>query len=216
MSSDVQIKQFEIADYDALLSFLRIAFPSEPLKSDPAFWRWHFRENPLVSPDDTPLWIAKSGDKIVGQVASIPVELKVGQENRRAAWLVDYILLPEYRPGGLGIFLFRAGGDDCDTLLSLGYNQNSAAVMRFLKWQPLGNIHRYHVLLFPGHATAEIARMGPVRHLVNLLYAPYRAGLRTRAPTGGGYLREVRPVDDAFDQLWSEAASQWPCAVVRN
>ena len=216
MRSDVQLKQFETADQDALLSFLRLAYPGEPLKSDPTFWKWHFLENPYVSPDDIPIWVVRSGDKIVGQVASIPVEIKVGEENRRALWLVDYILLPEYRPGGLGILLFQMGGGHCKTLLSLGYNENSSAVMRLLKWQPLGSTNRYHILLFPGHAASEIARLAPLRHLVNLTYAPYRAGLRSRAPTGGGLLREVTTFDASFDELWSDAASQWPCAVVRN
>jgi len=216
MRSDVQLKQFEIADQDALLSFLRIAFPGEPPKGDSTFWKWHFLENPYVSPDDIPVWIVRSGEKIVGQVAAIPVELKVGEENRRAFWLVDYILLPEYRPGGLGIFLFQMGGGQCKTLLSLGYNENSSAVMRLLKWQPLGSINRYHMLLFPGHAASEIARLPLLRKLVNLLYAPYRASLRPRAPTEDGLLREVTTFDASFDELWSDAATQWPCAVVRN
>lgn len=216
MRSDVQLKQFDVADQDALLSFLRIAYPGEPRKSDPTFWKWRFLENPNVSPENIPIWVVRSGNRIVGQVASIPVELKVGEENRRALWLVDYILLPEYRPGGLGIFLLQAGGGHCKTLLSLGYNENSSAVMRLLKWQPLGSINRYQILLFPGHAAGEIARLAPLRHIVNLLYAPYRATLRPRAPTGGGLLREVTTFDASFDDLWSDAATQWPCAVVRN
>ena len=216
MTGDVQIKQFEAADTEALLSFLRLAYPGEPQKSDASFWQWHFFEHPYISVDNVPLWVVKTGDKIVGQVAAMPVELKVGAEQRRALWLVDYILLPEYRPGGLGIFLFQVSSSHCKTLLSLGYNENSSAVMRLLKWQPLGSINRYHILLFPGHAAKEIARLALARHLVNLLYAPYRAGLRPRAPRGDGLLRAVTTFDSSFDKLWADASTQWPCAVVRN
>jgi hypothetical protein len=34
MAHEIQIKQFEASEQDALLSFLRIAYPGEPLKSD--------------------------------------------------------------------------------------------------------------------------------------------------------------------------------------
>ena len=216
MTGVVKIKQFEASELDALLSFLRVAYPGEPLKSDSTFWKWHFLENPYVSLDDIPLWIVRSGDKIVGQVASIPVDLKVGEEVRRALWTVDYTLLPEYRPGGVGIYLLEAGRSYCKTLLSLGYNENSSTVMSFLKWKPLGSINRYQMLLFPGHAAREISRLAPARHLANLMYAPFRPDLRQLLPAENGVLRAVTTFDSSFDELWLDASPRWPCAVVRN
>ena len=214
--SDVQIKQFEASEQDALLSFLRIAFPGEPNKSNASFWKWHFLENPYVSLDNIPLWVVRSGDKIVGQVASIPVDLKIGDEVRRALWTVDYTLLPEYRPGGLGIYLLQAGWSHWKTLLSLGYNENSSAVMSFLKWKPLGSINRYQLLLFPGHAAREISRLAPARNLANVLYAPFRPSSMQLSPAENGLLREVTTFDSSFDELWLDASTRWPCAVVRN
>lgn len=214
--SDLQIKQFEASEQDALLSFLRIAFPGEPNKSNASFWKWHFLENPYVSLDNIPLWVVRSGDKIVGQVASIPVDLKVGDEVRRALWTVDFTLLPEYRPGGLGIYLLQAGWSHWKTLLSLGYNENASAVMSFLKWKPLGSINRYQLLLFPGHAAREISRLAPARHLANVLYAPFRPSSMQLSPAENGLLREVTTFDSSFDELWLDASTRWPCAVVRN
>lgn len=211
--TDIHIKQFEMSELDALLSFLHAAYPGEPLKSDPKVWKWHFLENPNVDPSSVPIWIAKDGDKIVGQVAGIPVGVNIGTSQRRAIWLVDFFVLPEYRLGGLGISLFQAPDGDTTVLLSLGYNDNSAAVMRLLRWQPLGRIHRHHILLYPGHA-ADKLRPGTARSLLNLLYAPYRALLRRRR--SAGTLRPVTSFDDAFDELWEDASTQWPCAVVRN
>ena len=177
MTGDVQIKQFESSDMEPLLSFLRVAFPGEPNKSDASFWKWRFFENPYICQDNIPLWVVKAGDKIVGQVASIPVELKVGAEVKRALWLVDYLLLPEYRPGGLAIPLFQVSWSYCKTLLSLGYNENSSAVMRLLRWKPLESINRYQILLFPGHAAKEISRLAPARRLATScmrLFVPTR------------------------------------------
>jgi hypothetical protein len=216
MTSDVQIKQFEASDMESLLSFLSIAFPGEPNKSNASFWKWRFFENPYIYQDNMPLWVVKVGDQIVGQVASIPVDLKVGAEVRRALWLVDYMLLPEYRPGGLAIPLFQASRSYCKTLLSLGYNENSSAIMRLLKWKPLESINRYQILLFPGHAAREISRLAPARRLANLLYAPFRPDSAYLSPAGDGALREVTRFDSSFDEFWLDASTQWPCAVVRS
>src|SRR5439155_4710939 len=76
MPANVQIKQFELSEQEALLSFLRAAYTEEPRKSDPAFWRWHFLEGPYVHGDDIPLWIAKAGEEVVGQLGQSPFALK--------------------------------------------------------------------------------------------------------------------------------------------
>ena len=216
MQQEVRIKQFELADQDALLSFLRLAYPGEPLKGDPTFWKWHFLENPQVSLDNIPLWIVKSGDQIVGQVASIPVELKVGNEIVRALWIVDFILLPEYRPGGVGIRLLQVTGTYCTVSLALGFNEKATVVNRALRWKFLGNINRYYMLLFPGNATKDISRFALARYLTNFLYTPLRPRLSRLSPAAGGMLREVTRFDSSFDDLWQQASGQWPCSVVRS
>lgn len=213
--SDIHIKQFEVSEQDALLSFLRTAYPNESHKSDFTFWKWHFLENPYVRPDDIPLWVVKSGDKIVGQVASTAVELKLGNEKKHALWTADYYLLPEYRRGGLALALFRATANYSKTLLNLGFNEKAAIVMQGLRWRMLGSINRYHLLLYPGNAAKEISRFAPARHLANILYAPLRPS-SARLSTNGAALRTVTKFDASFDELWKDASAQWPCAVVRS
>jgi GNAT superfamily N-acetyltransferase len=217
MSDDVQVKQFELSDEAALLSFLRVAYADEPIKHDPTFWKWHFLENPYAAPGDIPLWIVKSGERVVGQMATIPVRLKVGEEERRALWIIDFILLPEYRGRKLGKRLMQVARDTyCKTMIALGYNAQSEAVLRSHKWVSLGSINRFHKLLFPGNATKEISRLAPARHLANLAYAPLRPRVSKLSPINDGRLRQVTRFDSAFDELWIDASRQWPCAIVRN
>jgi GNAT superfamily N-acetyltransferase len=217
MADDARIKQFEIADEEALLSFLRAAYPGEALKSDPAFWRWHFLENPHAEAGNVPLWIVKSGERVVGQMAAIPVQLKVCEELRRALWIIDFMLLPEYRGRKLGKNLMGLARETyCRTMLALGYNQQSEAVLRSHQWAHLGHINRYHLQLFPGHAVKEISRLAPARHLANLAYAPFRPRRAKLSPSAAGEVREVHRFDSSFDELWQRAARQWPCAVVRG
>ena len=116
MPDEVQIKQFELSDEQALLSFLRNAYPDDPRKSDPAFWKWHYLENPFTSVDDVPLWVVKNGREVVGQLATIPVDLKVGEETTRAIWILDFIVdrkLPWAGPGQtIGARRARVVSDD--------------------------------------------------------------------------------------------------------
>jgi GNAT superfamily N-acetyltransferase len=216
MTSDVQIKQFELADQDALLSFLRIAYSDEPRKSEIAFWRWHYLENPYTSPDNIPLWIVRSRNQIVGQLATIPVELKVGKDKTRAIWILDFVILPEYRGRGLGKRLVLAAQESFPTMITLGINEQSTAVFRSLKWVALGGVHRYHRLLYPGDAISEVSKFEPLRRLVNLGYAPFRPHYVRRSDSEGCSVREITTFDADFEDLWQRAGAQWTCAVVRS
>jgi GNAT superfamily N-acetyltransferase len=216
MTSDVQIKRFEIADREALLSFLRMAYPGELRKSEPGFWTWHFLENPYTAADKVPLWVVKSGEQIVGQLATIPVRLKCGAGERPAIWILDFIVHADHRGKGLGKRLVRAAGESYPTMITLGINEQSTAVFRSLEWAAVGGVHRYHKLLFPGNAYDEIARSGPARGLVNLVYAPFRARVSRRCRQESTFVRPVLSFDDSFEDLWRRAAPQWNCAVVRD
>ncbi|HZH89558.1 MAG TPA: GNAT family N-acetyltransferase [Pyrinomonadaceae bacterium] len=215
MSSDAHIKQFRVADTDALLAFLREAYPDDPRKSEPAYWKWHYLENPYTDLDDVPLWVLQDAGRIVGQVATIPVKLKVGAEERRALWILDFIVHENYRGQRWGRRLLDTAREHCRTMLALGINEGSTGVLNSQKWTPMGSINRYHLLLNPGHAVKELSRLPrPLGRIVNLAYAPLRPRFGKLA--SGLSLRVVKRFDAAFDDLWRRASTQWPCAVVRR
>jgi GNAT superfamily N-acetyltransferase len=216
MPPDVQIKQFELSDQEGVLSFLRLAYTDDPRKSDPAFWKWHYLENPYTSLDDVPLWIVKDGERVVGQAATILVELKVGEETRKGIWILDFILLPEYRGQKLGKRLLQLARETYPTMMALGFNEASGNVLRSLEWVPMGAINRYQKLLYPGYGLKEIASIGPLRKLVNLAYFPFRIGSRQTKPEHDYAIREVSRFENSFDDLWRRAAQRYSCAVVRG
>jgi GNAT superfamily N-acetyltransferase len=216
MPHDVQIKQFELSDQEAVLAFLCVAYANEPRKFDPDFWRWHYLENPYTSLDDVPLWIVKDADRVVGQAATILVELKVAEETRRAVWILDFILLPEYRGQKLGKRLMTLARETYPTMFALGINDQSRKVFSSLDWAALGSIHRYQRLLYPGHALKEIANVSPLREIANLSYAAFRPRSDQAVASDRYTEREVANFDSSFDELWQRASPQWPCAVIRS
>lgn len=218
MQHKILIKQFELKEQEALLSFLRIAYPDEPRKSDSDYWKWHFCDAPLAAPDNIPLWVVKSGNEIVGQLATIPVELKVNTVVTRAIWILDFVVRQDYRRQGLGKRLVLAARESYPTMLTLGINEQSTAVFQSLKWKALGGVNRYQRLLFPGNAIRETAKIEPVRKAVNFLYALMRPRISafTEKQSAQREIKEITEFNSSFDDLWQKASTQWNCAVVRN
>jgi hypothetical protein len=210
----VEIKQFELADEEALLAFLREAFADEPRKSDPAVWRWQYLDHPYVGRGDVPLWVVKSEGRIVGQLPTIPVRLKVGAESTRALWLVDGIVSTAFHGRALMTRLMRTALESCPIVMGLGIAR-SVPLYKRLRAQPLGHLHRYQKLLFPGNAVRELAGRRLLRGFANLAYAPFRPRVR-EVTVPEVTVGEVEGFDASFDDLWREAAPQWTCAVERD
>ncbi len=201
MPSEVQIKQFELSDQDAVLSFLAEAYADDPRKSDPAFWKWHYLENPYTSPDNVPLWIVKDGDRVVGQAATILVELQVLEEKRKAVWILDFILLPEYRGQKLGKRLLLLAREKYPTMLALGFNDASGNVLRSLDWVPMGAINRYQKLLFPAYGLKQTAAFPPLRGLLNFSFAPFRPSLSRLMPARTWFDQRSQRIHRSFRRL---------------
>lgn len=217
MQTEVQIEQMRLSEKEKLLAFLREAYAENPRMSDARFWEWHFLENPYVSNDNLPVWIAKSGGRIAGQLAAIPVELKVGDEQKSAMWILDLIVHKDFRRRGIAKRLVLKSEEFCP--LGLGVNtmeQHAPMLLMSLGWKIVRKIPRYAKLLFPGNVLAEVSRIDPLRRTINSLYAPFRPHRDDSLFGDGGNLRMIERFDSIFDDLWREAAGQFTCAVVRD
>lgn len=217
MPCDITIDHFDRSETEKLLSFLQKAYFDNPRQSDRAFWNWHFAGNPLTDENKMPIWVAKSGDEIAGQLAAIPVEINVGGEQRRAMWILDFIVAPEFRRQGLGKRLVKAAESFCPLMLGVNtYEQHSPGLLKKLGWKVVKNIPRYYKMLFPGEAMREISGIKIVREVVNAGFAPFRPRLDENFLSGSKNLKIIDSFDDSFDILWREASRQWSCAVTRD
>ncbi|HEY0457963.1 MAG TPA: GNAT family N-acetyltransferase [Pyrinomonadaceae bacterium] len=212
MPDEIKIEQLQLSDRDKAIALVAKGYGDNPRMSDARFWDWHYREVPKMGMGKPPIWVAKSGERIVAQVATIPVEVNIESERRRAIWIVDMVVDPEFRRRGLAKKLVLAAEEFCPFGLVIGTNeQHSDPLLQSLGYRHVAKIPRFHKLLFPANDVRQIASLNLLRKAVNLAFAPFRPRFEKNKN-----VRAVEKFDASFDALWTEAETQWSCAVRRT
>ena len=231
---DVQVRQATLEDQERIGQFLQVAYQDRAQFKFPARWLWEYVDNPFWDGDGLPIWLAEADGKIVGQTCEMMVPLKLGDNIYRAAWGVDFIVLPEYRRRGIGQLLQQAqigyhdifmvltmspisrqvlvsqGFAEIDTVAELG------KTMRFDSDDALGVVD---AKLGRGNALARMCRRlrlgGLVAPVLSSL-ARLRDARRLRARDRGLVIEQVERFGDEIDQLWDQLASRFSAIVPRD
>lgn len=212
MSDEIIIEHLKLSEKDKLIDFLKTAYDDNPRMSDADFWKWHFLETPYANSEKLPVWVAKSGDTIAGQIAAIPVEVNVGGEKKNAIWILDLIVSKDFRRRGLAKKLVKAAEEFCPLILGVNTNeQHAPKLLQSLGFVIAGRIPRFHKLLFAGNDIRELENLKPLRQIVNFALFPFRTYFQPNKN-----IRSVKKFDSSFDEFWAEAETQWSCAVRRE
>jgi GNAT superfamily N-acetyltransferase len=199
----------------AIFEFQKLAWPHRRIDWILPRWRWMFVESARRLGVGPKVWICRDGDRIVGHNGAIPVRLKIGPDERLAAWLVDTMVLEEYRGLALGSRLMVEAHAELPLALSLGQTEQMRQIQFQLGWAEVAPLRTAQLLI------------RPERVLKGKLPAPLAQaagwGLRASDAARGlwrpGRRVEVRPVDRfgvQHDRLWEAMARDVGCAVVRN
>lgn len=210
---DFEISQLQRDQLDELPGFLRAVYPGEVRKANLAYLRWFYQQNPNVDGDLLPVWVLRRNGQIIGQLGTIPVQLKVGVAYTKAIWILEFVILPEFRGKGWGKKLVLAAGEKCRTMITLGINEASTRVFAGLGWKPMGRIHRYHKLLFAGSSAGIPGRRSLLRDGLNRVSFPLRASVKPRNPKYT--ITHERSFGPELDLFWDRACTQW-CVAVRR
>lgn len=205
-----------ISEMEAALSFLRKAYADNPRHGDPDYWDWHYVQAPGIEANELPIWLAKSGTRIAGQLATLPVQLHVGERTVKALWVLDWIVDSDFRRQGIGKKLAMAAEEYSPYLLGVNTDQQHAPKLLLgLNWVKVSMIPRFHKILFPGAAFSEISKVPGLGKVLDLAFKP----VRTRSVKSSGGFGETRLLESfgpAFDELWRESQGQWKCSTSRT
>ena len=206
---------YDVAAEPEIIAFQAEAFPDRHADLIEARWRWMFLESARRLGVDPRVWLFRDEGRIVGQMGSIPVRLKVADDEMNTGWLVDTMVLEAYRSQAVGSRIMVEAHEDMPFSLSLGQSPEMREIQFRLGWTQVAPLRIAQMLVRPGNV------------LKGKLPAPavWAAAVGLRASntvrdllgeTSTFDTREVSRFDDTHDALWRTAARDLTCAVVRD
>ena len=102
----VIVERRRAADAEDLFRLYEQVFGASLTGTSRRRWQWQYLENPQTGPDGPEIWVAREGDTLLGQYASMPVRLQWNGREVASSWGMDVFLRPEARGKGIGALLF--------------------------------------------------------------------------------------------------------------
>ncbi len=176
---------------------------------------WQYFENPNTPEDGPVIWMAREGDTLLGQMATMPFLMWWGGREVRASAGNDYFVRKSAQGRGIGIALSNRWADEVDVALALGLTPSSYPLFKKL-FTDVGPMPAFLKILDPtavarrkwGRAAGTVA--GPLLSL--------GLTLLSRSPAQARDV-EVRPAEvfsDEYDDLWLGARSSYATCVRRD
>jgi len=176
---------------------------------------WQYFENPNTLEDGPVIWMAREGDLLLGQMATMPFGMWWGDREVKASAGNDYFVRRSAQGRGIGIALSNRWADGVDVALALGLTPSSYPLFRKI-FTDVGPVPSFLKIL---DSTAVARRKwGP---LVGSLAGPILGvglHLMSGKPVQKGGV-DVRPVDvfsEEYDELWLRARASYATCVRRD
>jgi GNAT superfamily N-acetyltransferase len=209
-----EIDRYRTDDRRAVEALYRRVFGNDAAEASRLRWEWQYRRNPNNPGEEPEIWIAREGPAIVGQYATMPVQLSVRRQEVRGSWGMDVMVAPERQRQGLGELLFRTWDRNVGASLGLGLSDSSYRLFQKLRWPDVGPVP---CLVKP--LTRRALRRPnwpvPINRLVSALTLPIvKIVARTRPLRAE--VRMIQRFDDSFTALWNTLAPKFDLAVRRD
>ncbi len=126
--SDFNFKTISQVEKDKLLSFYKIVFKDRyKILFENHEWFYRLKDNncePIV---------LTTANKIIGQLGTIPIKVKINDKIKTACWYVDFAILPEFQGKGIGYKLAKEGMKKTDIQIAF-CNEQALKVYKRLNW----------------------------------------------------------------------------------
>jgi GNAT superfamily N-acetyltransferase len=209
-----EIDRYRSDDQRAILMLYRRVFGQDAAEASRLRWEWQYQRNPHVPPSGPLIWVAREGQTIVGQYATIPVKLSINGREIDAAWGTDVMVAPERQRQGLGEMLVRTWQSNVGAALGLGLSESSSGLFKKLRFPSYGPVP---CLIKPlsRRALRRPHWPVPVNRLVSALTYPI-VRMVARARPLQGEVRTIRHFDEGFTRLWERVGPSFAGAVRRD
>ena len=209
-----EIDRYTSADRAAVDDMYRRVFGPDAADANRLRWDWQYLRNPNTQSGLPEIWIARDGDAVIGQYATMPVRLWAGSHDLCASWGMDVMVAPERQRQGLGEVLFRYWDDHVGASLGLGLSDSSYRLFKKLQWPDVGPVPCL-VKPLTRRAFRRPSWSVPVNRVVSLLTLPVVRFVSRRRPLDAE-VDVVRRFGDAFSGFWEQVAPKFDFAVRRD
>ncbi|WP_428425461.1 GNAT family N-acetyltransferase [Pararhizobium sp.] len=99
-----EIRQARLGDWPLIKPFINVCYGASAHYKQESRWRWQFVDNPYAKEAGglVPVWIAVHDGQVVGQIALQAGRMWIDGSAYPADWVVDVMVHPDHRGGGLG------------------------------------------------------------------------------------------------------------------
>ncbi len=236
-----EVRRARWPDRDKISDFVNEAYGDQAIYKGDDRWRWQCIDN--FAGDGTaappPVWIALDDDKVIGQIGVQEGELYVAGALHRVGWIVDVMILPQYRGFGLGHRLHEQVAAENEILVTLTMAPATrriveragaftmAPVMKYTRWTRLSadavqqalalRSKRWPMLhRLTRFACASLGLHHALSFTLNPLLHWRDNALRARQQPLGVEITEVADFGPDVDQLWNQTSDQYPLIFSRS
>jgi GNAT superfamily N-acetyltransferase len=236
----VEVRRATEADLDILQAFVGKTYGTGAVFKGPDRWRWQFLRSPFRPCGDfgPSVWIATSGERVVGQIATQDTRLRLDGQDLHAGWIVDVMVDPAFRGIGLSHRIHEAVLRDRALLVTLTMAPATRRVAERAGCVTLGptgqfilphrlrasSVRRY--LGYKAQQRPELARVlgafctagiGPaaVSGAARAVTAARRLS-RPRSALRDFRVEEIHRFSEASDGFWQTAAADFPAIFDRS
>jgi GNAT superfamily N-acetyltransferase len=210
------LKEYKDGDEKSINSLLNHVYK---ISRDISYWQWEFKGNPK----GFYTILAKDGNSIIGHLASVNREIKVGEEESLASLEVEGVTHPDYQRQGIFVALGQKLLDHLkkeNKLLVYGFpNYNALPGHRKLGCTEIMTLN---ILIRPvdfKRISEKTASNGILRFFLkvggqiafNLFYRPKAIPLRE-----GVVIKVINEFDSRFDEFWNDEKSQYEIILKRD
>jgi len=208
------IDRYRADDRRVVDALYRRVFGHDAAEASRLRWDWQYLRNPNNPRGEPEIWIAREGPAIVGQYATMPVQVTVSGQQVRGSWGMDVMVAPERQRQGLGEILFRTWDRNVGASLGLGLSESSYRLFNKLRWPDVGPLP---CLVKPLTRRAFRIPTWPVsvNRIVSAVTLPIVKIVARTRPLGAE-VRLIQRFDDSFTQLWDSLANKFDFAVRRD
>ena len=214
MKTVTDIDRYRPDDRRAVDALYRRVFGNDAAEASRLRWEWQYRRNPNNPGGEPEIWIAREGPAIVGQYATMPVQVSIGGREVRGSWGMDVMVAPERQRQGLGEVLFRTWDRNVGASLGLGLSDSSYRLFQKLRWPDVGPLPCF-VKPLTRRALRRPNWPVAVNRLVSAVTLPI-IKLVARTRPLAAEVRMLQRFDDSFTELWDQLAPQFDLAVRRD